>query len=129
MWINKYLPNSYFIYIKRKPEFTIQSIYEARQKRYGNPKIWWSIRPKNTKAFYQKEPIEQIAYQYFDVTTKIEKQLSKLSDKKYIVVSYEKMVNDIKNFSVLLSEKMALKTKKSYTDIRKIKNRNKNKVP
>ena len=88
----KEFPNSKFIYIKRDPVYVFQSIYESRIKRYGSPDIWWSIRPRNWMKQTGKSPLEQIAYQYQDVSRHIESSLAKLENNRKITIQYEDLV-------------------------------------
>lgn len=41
------VPESVFVVLRRDPLFIAQSIYRARVQRYGDPSVYWSIRPSN----------------------------------------------------------------------------------
>jgi hypothetical protein len=88
------LGGSTFIHIERDPRFTAQSLLEARRKRYGDDKIWWSIRPRDVDAWLDRDPIEQVAHQIGDVSRHIEEGLATLPPERWISLRYEKLVAD-----------------------------------
>lgn len=97
-------PRSKFIYVTRDPVFTVQSILEARRKRYGTVNEWWSIRPANVHLLKNLEPEEQVAAQYADVSRAISRALDQLDKSRWLTVRYE----DIGNVSDILSQLSAL---------------------
>lgn len=111
----KHFSNSYFIYISRKPEYVIQSIYEARIKRYGDPNIWWSIRPKDFKKMQEEEPLKQVALQFFDIEKAVLKGLEKIPSNKKIKITYEELTEKPREVKEKISE--------FFGSIVKVKNR------
>lgn len=125
----KHFPNSYFIYISRKPEYVIQSIYEARIKRYGNPNIWWSIKPKDYDKMKEEEPLKQVAMQFFDIDKAVLDGLKKIPSNKRIKISYESLVKDPKKIKYQLSDFFGPIVKTKDKDNYEIKSGNRQRLP
>jgi len=88
-FLSKYIPNSYFIYIKRKPFYIAQSLLLKRIDKFKNPDIWYSVKPSNYKQLIQKPPVEQVSGQVFYTIRKIEEDLSEISDERVFQLNYE----------------------------------------
>jgi hypothetical protein len=56
-------PNSVFINITRNPLHMATSTYLARIERYGNPNVWWSLKPKQYHDLTKLTPLAQVAGQ------------------------------------------------------------------
>jgi len=87
-----YCPTDLFLYIKRDPEFTMQSIYQARQNEFGSIHTWWSAKPAEYDWLKNKTPIEQIAGQVFFTEKAIEAGLEVINPKHYLVINYTELV-------------------------------------
>jgi len=83
-----------FIRIERDPRFTAQSLLEARRKRYGDERTWWSIRPRDVDAWLGRAPAEQVAHQIGDVSRHIEAGLAALPSERWLSLRYENLVAD-----------------------------------
>lgn len=95
-------PNARFLHITREPLFVMKSILQARVKRYGSEKIWWSIRPKEIEELKKLSIYEQVASQIILTRKGIEQQLQELSSDRWQQISYEtltehpsKILNDL----------------------------------
>jgi hypothetical protein len=88
------LAGATFVRIERDPRFTAQSLLEARRKRYGDDKIWWSIRPRDVDAWLDRDPVEQVAHQIGDVSRHIQSGLATLPSERWISLRYEELVVD-----------------------------------
>lgn len=87
-------PNSLFVWCRRDPYFSCQSIYESRIRQYGNPDTWWSIRPRNILDLQRLPPLEQVVRQWCQTNDSIAAALDKLDKKRWAAIEYEKMVSD-----------------------------------
>ncbi len=98
--ITKMFPDCKFIYIKRKKEYTIQSILVARKKRGINPNEWWSVKAKNFETLLDQDIIKQTALQVTHIEKQIEEDLQIYTSKKNVLkLNYEefdKMGNILK---------------------------------
>ncbi len=100
-FISKYIPNSFFIYIKREPFYIAQSLFLKRMDKFKDPNIWYSVKPANYKNLIQKQPAAQIAGQVFYSIRKIEDDLSEISTERVYTLNYEEFC---KNPVLLLSQ-------------------------
>lgn len=88
------LQGASFIRIERDPRFTAQSLLEARRNRYGDERVWWSIRPRDVDSWLDRDPVEQVAHQIADVSREIEAGLAALPAERRFSLSYENLVAD-----------------------------------
>ena len=89
--IYQFIQNSRFIFIKRSPEFIVQSIWEARKKQYGDLNKWWSIKPQKWKNWTSLSPIQQIANQVIYTESIIEKQLKQIPTEFFYCLKFEEL--------------------------------------
>lgn len=107
-------PNSYFVFVKRDLLYVAQSTYIARKERYGNYKVWWSIRPKEYFKLRKYSPLKQIAGQVYFSKKHIDEAFGKLPKDRKIVIHYEDLCANPKKTAVLLRRFLpkTIKTKK-----------------
>lgn len=88
--LTKMFPDSKFIYIKRKQEYTIQSILTARRKRNTNPNEWWSVKPKDFEKLFNKDLLKQVSLQVIHIENQIEEDLKRYSSEDNVLcLNYE----------------------------------------
>ncbi len=85
-------PSSCFIDVHREPAFVVQSILEARQRRYGDEAEWWSIRPKDVAQWRHRDPIDQVCHQVHNVRQALDTQLARLEPGRQVRVDYDRLV-------------------------------------
>jgi hypothetical protein len=78
-----------FIWVKRDPIFTIQSVLEARKRQYGSFGPWYSFRIKEFPHLQGLQPLESVAGQIAAINSSIESGLSRLPTDQQLVVPYE----------------------------------------
>jgi len=83
------IPNSIFFHIKRDPLYVMQSIYQAREKYFGDITKWWSVKPKEYETLKNLDIYHQIAGQVYFTTKSIEHDLKEIPDKNKLVIEYE----------------------------------------
>ncbi|MBW2094963.1 MAG: sulfotransferase, partial [Deltaproteobacteria bacterium] len=88
------LPLAFFIYLNRDPYFLAESIYLARIARYGDPKTWWSLRPKHYVLLKTLDHYHQVAGQVWAVKAELERQLKKVPEDQKIVYAYRDLCQD-----------------------------------
>ena len=86
------LPESKYIFIQREKEFTVQSILECRDKRYGDPDKWWSIRPRDVEEWLDRSGLEQVCHQVLTIHKAIERDFESLPEHRKLIVHYEDLV-------------------------------------
>jgi hypothetical protein len=78
-----------FIWVKRDPIFTIQSVLEARKRQYGSFGPWYSFKIREFPHLQGLQPLESVAGQIAAINKSIERGLSKLPPDQCLVVPYE----------------------------------------
>jgi len=87
--IKDIFPNALFIYCRRDPLYTAQSIIETREKVYGSRTEWWSIMPKEYNELLKLDYPEQVVKQIYYIQKQIEEDLSLFGKKQFIEIWYE----------------------------------------
>ncbi|MBV7331992.1 sulfotransferase [Chloroflexi bacterium TSY] len=82
---------SFFIYCKRNPLYTMQSLLLARREVMGDEKKWISLRPKEYPDLLSLTPYEQVAAQVYYIAKDIEDSLRSLPTTQHVEIQYEDM--------------------------------------
>ncbi|MEL7496254.1 MAG: sulfotransferase [Planctomycetota bacterium] len=101
-------PKSRFVFIRRDPFFTIQSLLRARQSQGMKEERWWSVRPKNFEELKSKPLIEKLTGQVFFLEKQIVEDLAKLPDERVFRITYsryEQQFPELLNFLKLPERK------------------------
>lgn len=122
--LDKIIPNSYFIFIKRDLAYNIQSTLQSRIKLSGNEKEWFGVKPKNYKLYQELPVIKQIASQIIDTNDDIKEQLDNIAKDRVIELTYEDLVNDYKNELNKISLKIKLKQRQELGEAKIVSGNN-----
>jgi hypothetical protein len=87
--ISQIAPGARFIFIKRDPLYTGQSIWLSRQKIGLEPHQWWSIMPKNYPQLVKLNAYRQIAGQIFYLEKQIMEDRRYFPPEHFTTVTYE----------------------------------------
>jgi LPS sulfotransferase NodH len=85
-------PKAVFLYIKREPIFTAQSIILTRRRFLGSDDGWFSVKPPNYEELVKLPPFEQVAWQIRTIEDLIEEARSELKIKGIIETRYSSLV-------------------------------------
>jgi len=103
--IRDVFPIALFIYCKRDPLFTAQSIIETRERVFNNRLKWWSIMPKEYNDLVILDYPEQVVKQIYCIQKQIEEDLCLFGEKQWIEIWYEDfcrsprlIMDKVKNF-------------------------------
>jgi len=125
--IKKFSPNAKFIFIKRDPLYTAQSIIIARENIYNDRSMWWSIKPSNYMEIGQLSYVEQVVKQIYYIEKQIHIELKMFDLNNILVINY----NDLNNQKEFLdTTKKFLKNVKvrENIDLQEIRISKKNKL-
>lgn len=87
-------PNSLFIMIERDPEAVARSLFNARKDRYGDPSVWWSLKPSTFPDLpLGLSPEAQIERQISDGKVEFERELA-AQGVNSITVKYEELCDN-----------------------------------
>jgi len=92
--ISEIAPDAKFIWIKRDPLYTAQSIYIARQKMMMKSTEWWSVKPSNYLKLKSLEEIPQIVQQIFFIEKQISEDKNLFPEKNFMEIDYEQLFED-----------------------------------
>lgn len=88
-YLFKSIPNSYFLFIKRKTEYNAQSLLLSRREFFGNDKEWYSFKPPEFSLLSDKIPTEQVVGQVYYTNKAITTGLAQIPADRYIEIIYE----------------------------------------
>lgn len=90
--ITKSLPNARFVFVKRDPFFTVQSIVSAKQKLGMDLGSFWSIMPSNYDELAKLPWHKQIVGQVYSLERQIHHDLDEFSaPEKHITLTFEEL--------------------------------------
>lgn len=83
-----------FLFVKRHPFFTMQSLLEARRKFFGDERHWYSVKPREFDQLESLDPFEQVAGQTYYVNRGIAQELERVDRSRYVEIDYEEFCRD-----------------------------------
>lgn len=92
------VPELFFIHIRRRPRFLMQSVLVSRKKYYTSPRIWWSVKPKEYPWLADMDLIHQVAGQVLFTERAIDAGLAKVEDGRRLVCDYQTLCADPSGF-------------------------------
>lgn len=112
--LKKCFPNANFIFVKRTPYFTVQSILKAKRREQLNDNEFWSIKPKNYKELSLLPGYEQVVKQVFYLERQIIIDKSLFSSKSFLEVDYMKLKDDFTSIIESCKKLIGAPDKESY---------------
>lgn len=103
-------PNAKFIFIKRDPVFTAQSLLLARRELGISDSAWWSVKPKEFGSINNLPIHQKLIQQISMVERQIVTDLKNIPDKNKIEINYQDLpdgVTRIKEFLGLSANPIA----------------------
>lgn len=85
--------NLRFIFIKRDPVYTAQSIFLGRKQNMKDINCWWSVSPSNYEKLKDLDVFKQIAAQVYYLEKDTEQDLKLFSRENILTLWYEDLVN------------------------------------
>jgi len=104
--IYKHIPNAIFLFVKRDPLYNMQSLLLAREKYFGNRKVWWSVKPKEYEMLKDMDEYHQVAGQVYFTNESIASEVEEISEAHKIVVNYESFCSNPDLIFDILSKKL-----------------------
>lgn len=86
--LHKAFPKAKFIYVRREPKYTAQSILLAKRKLGIKENSFWSVMPKSVDKLNKLEWPEQIVRQIFDIEKQISEDSVLFEKTRFSVVNY-----------------------------------------
>ena len=107
--ILQYFDKAIFLYIKRNPFYTIQSLLETREKYYGSRSVWYSVRPPEYEQLIEMDPVHQVAGQVFFTDRSICSELAEMKSEDQLQIDYRKLCEDPSSVHNEIRKKLARK--------------------
>ena len=120
--IHKAFPNAIYLYIKRDPLYTAQSLLIARRKLFKNETHWFSVKPPGYESMINKSQYDQIAWQVKAVEDLIENEIHSLKLQRALTIHYQDFCADYTGTLKIISDHcnkygLTLKTTKNTDKI------------
>jgi len=93
--LSKCFPDAKYIFIRRDPVYTVQSILQAKRRLGLSDHTFWSIMPPNVEELKKTGGLEQIAKQVFHIEKQILEDSQFMSRKSLYILDYSEMSTDI----------------------------------
>ncbi len=104
-FLSSILDKALFLFVKRHPFYTIQSLLESRDKYFGDRHAWYSIKPREYDLLKCLDPFEQVAGQVYFTNRAIEEELHQIDVARWLIVDYEHFCTDPRQtFGQILSK-------------------------
>jgi hypothetical protein len=88
-YVSSILDRVLFVYVKRHPFYTAQSLLKARVKYYGDQGTWYGLKPEEYSWLKDLDPFEQVAGHVYFTNHAIETGLGSIDAARGLAVSYE----------------------------------------
>lgn len=98
-------PLSRFVYLKRSPYFTIQSLYKARIARGIPESNWWSVKPPNYTELENLPLISKLVAQIYYNEYQVNESIQKLASKRVFKLNYQSFIEQYDDLSLFVGEK------------------------
>jgi hypothetical protein len=82
-------PEALFVYLRRSPELTAQSILAGRRRFLGDESAWFSARPRDFERIRQLDPLEQVCEQVVSLERDIRQDIDLIGTERFMFMSYE----------------------------------------
>ncbi len=105
-YVSRTLEKLLFIYIKRHPFYTIQSLLEARLRYFGDIKRWYSFKPREYHELKSLDPLEQVTGQVYFTDEAVKQGLEQIDASRWLQVSYEDFCESPGQVFSQISEKL-----------------------
>ncbi len=109
--IYRIFPEVRFIFLKRNPIYTAQSLILARRKYCGDDAAWWSVKPPGWEKVRAKNPYYQVLWQIKETENVIVDFFEKNSLDNYICITYEDLCCNTKTSLKKIADKLNLNTR------------------
>jgi len=88
-------PEARFIFIRRHPLWTAQSLLLVRQRVYGDKSSWWSMEPPDIDEIRDLAPEEQVLHQVNSIHQMILEEERRIGQDRFLHVSFEGFCQDV----------------------------------
>lgn len=112
--LQKCFPNAKFIFVKREPIFTAQSMLKAKRKLKIDDNQFWSVMPKNFKDLEKLSAYEQIVSQIYFIEKQIVDDFKEFKELKLYTINYNEIENKYQEYKDFITTKEKQDFKKAH---------------
>lgn len=92
-FLSKCFPEAKFIFIKRDPLYTAQSIIRAKRELNIDDNEFWSVMPRNVESLREIDGFSQVIQQIFFIEKQIEKDRHLFPKESFLDINYSEMAD------------------------------------
>ncbi len=107
-------PEAKFIFIKREPVFTAQSILKAKRKIGTEDNEFWSVMPKNYKELEKLNPYEQIVKQIYSIEKQILEDSKLFDNNNFLIINYKDLGKEFETTLTICRNFVKVKDKNAF---------------
>ena len=100
-------PNAIFIWVRREPEYNMQSLLLARERQYGDMNQWYSFKIKEYPQLKNLDPLASVAGQVASINRSVEKGIANLPAQNKLVIQYEDFCQSPEHYFKELTHRVA----------------------
>lgn len=100
------LPNAVFVWVRRQPEFNIQSLLQARQRQFGDMRRWYSFEIEAYPKLAELDPVASVSGQIAAIHHEIASGLQSLAPHRALTVDYAEFCQAPARVYQALAERM-----------------------
>lgn len=82
-------PSAVFLLVLRNPRDVALSLLRGRMEMYGDPRAWFSIRPRSFPAREELTPETEVVYQIQGLVTDLQEDIRTIGPERFMVIRYE----------------------------------------
>lgn len=90
-YLAKLLPTAIFVVCRRNPLYVAQSFLKTRRERYGDERMWWSVRPSTYQSILAHPPHHQVVFQALEIEREMNELLEAVSPQRIVDARYERV--------------------------------------
>lgn len=109
----KCFPDAKFIFVRRDPIFTAQSIIRAKRALNINDNEFWSVMPKNVEELKKLDGISQVIQQIYYIEKQIEEDRHLFPNDAFLDIHYSEM-KDLNMVMERVKKHVTTKERKSF---------------
>jgi hypothetical protein len=92
--ISSVFPEAFYIWIRRDPLYTCQSLIRMRRELYGTDRQWASVKPDNYRILLNCDPFEQVVRQVKVIDDHIEDAANTKKLKNLVRINYKDLCEE-----------------------------------
>jgi hypothetical protein len=112
--LQKCFPDAKFVFIKREPIFTVQSILKAKRRLNMQDNEFWSVMPQNINDLQQLNGFEQIVKQIFYIQKQIIEDSKLYNKDNFLTLDYQELGENFDKVIKKTKEFIGVKSRKNY---------------